>query len=394
MTLSTALSAKLPGANPFEAISRRAERCNAINLGQGLPEFGWPDSLIEAARAALVEQSNQYPPSAGLPILRDAVARHYFRFQALEYDADEVVVTSGGTEALAATLLALVRPGDEVILVEPFYGAYLPLVERAGGTARVVRLEPPSFMLDRVALDASVSPRTRLILLNNPLNPFGVVLGDSVLETVAAFCRHHDLIAVCDEVWEHALLGACQFRPLASFAGMRERTVKIGAAGKIFSLTGWKVGWTCAPPALTGLIEQSHLNLTFATSPHLQHAVVAGLGLEHDYFEGVHRALANTAARLRRGLIGAGYAVLWPGATHFLNLDLRRSGTRLDDQTFCARLLDEWGVAAVPVSTFYRTSPPTNFVRLCFAKQDSTLDAAIPLLAGALQQARRDFPVS
>lgn len=369
--------------NPFELISRQATEKNAINLGQGLPEFGWPPELIEAARAALVEHSNQYPPSAGLPVLREAVAQHYLTHQALRYDASDIVVTSGGTEALAAAIFGLIRPGDEVILIEPFYGAYRPLVERAGGRVRTLRLAPPAFRLDREAIEQCLTDRTRMIVFNNPLNPFGAVLDKGQLDVVADVCCRHDLVAVSDEVWEHSLVAPRQFRSLASIDGMQERTVKIGAAGKIFSLTGWKVGWTCSGPKLTQRIEQAHMDLTFATAPHLQHAVAFGLGMAPGYFDCVRRDLMKAATHLRHGLTSLGLEVLPSEATHFLSIDLRKSGVRCGDLDFCTALLEEAGVATIPISTFYRSDAPTHFVRFCYAKRTETLEAALSRIGAA-----------
>lgn len=380
-------------SNPFEALSRRAERQNAINLGQGLPEFGWTDDLLDAAVSALRNQSNQYPPSAGLPALRSAVAAHYTRFQGINYQSDEVVVTSGGTEALAAALFALIRPGDEVILVEPFYGAYMPLIEQAGGIARTARLNPPDFALSYEALAAVVTPRTRLLVFNNPLNPFGVVLENSVLEAVAAICRDHDLVAVSDEVWEHARSPRQDFRSLASLPGMRQRTVKIGAGGKIFSLTGWKVGWTCAPRHLSTAIERLHLNLTFATPPHLQLAFVHGLNQPDTYFEARRRERQCAADQLFAGLNKAGFCVLPSAATHFLVIDLKASGTSADDTVFCDRLLAEAGVAAMAVSPFYLADAPTRFVRLCFMKRPETIVSALRGLEHILKVFRKEAPL-
>lgn len=378
--------------NPFERISRLAEQSNAINLGQGLPEFGWTQDLIDAAASALRHESNQYPPSAGLAVLRYAVARHYREHQAVDYSDSEVVITSGGTEALAATILAIVEPGDEVILVEPFYGAYLPLVERAGGIVRTIRLRPPTFQIRPGDLRKRLTDRTRMIILNNPLNPFGILLDETSLKAVAGVCRDNEIVAVSDEVWEHSIVSPEPFIPLASLPGMRDRTVKIGAGGKIFSLTGWKVGWTCSGPALSDRIGQAHLNLTFATCPHLQRAIAFGLSADVAYFMRARRQLGAAADRMRRGLIARGFCVLPSTATHFLNVDLLRSGTAIDDASFCAALLDRWGVAAVPVSTFYLSDAPTRFVRFCFSKLDATIDAALPRLGAALDYFRATRP--
>ena len=226
----------------FEKMSARARETGAINLGQGFPNAQGPEPLLRAAGEALLRRSNQYPPSGGLPELRAAVADHYRAHQGLDLRPDEVIVTSGATEAIAATLLALIQPGDQVILFAPLYDAYLPLIERSGGVAHVLRLTPPQWRISREALDRAFGPATRFLLLNNPVNPSGVVMNHEDLALIAEFCVNRKIIAICDEVWEHVTFDGSVHRPLISLPGMRERTVKIGSAGKIFALTGWKVG--------------------------------------------------------------------------------------------------------------------------------------------------------
>ena len=365
----------------FEHMSARARETGAINLGQGFPDAQGPEDILRAAADALLTRSNQYPPSRGLPELRAAIADHYRRFQGLALDSDHVVVTSGATEAIAASLLALVRPGDEVILIAPLYDAYLPLVERAGGVARVVRLCPPDWRITREMLEAIAGPRSRFLLLNNPVNPIGRVLGEDELALLAAFCVERDLIALCDEVWEHVIFDGLRHRPLMGFPGMADRTVKIGSAGKIFSLTGWKVGWMCAAPPLAALLARAHQFLTFTTPPNLQWAVAEGLAKPAGWFDAMRAGCQASRDRLVRGLAEAGYAVGPSGGTWFVTIDLPASGIALDDLGFCQRIVDEAGVAAIPISAFYPADPVTHLARLCFCKADAVIDEAVARLA-------------
>ena len=365
----------------FATMSARAAALGAINLGQGFPDEGLPhgapaDVVAEAARA-LTAGSNQYPPMAGLPVLREAIAAHYAVHQGLDLSPNEVTVTSGATEALAAAIFALVTPGDEVVMFAPAYDAYRPLVERAGGMARVVRLEPPGWRITAEALAAVGSARTKLLILNSPLNPTGAMVGPDELALIADFCVAHDSVAICDEVWEHLVFDGRTHVSLMSLPSMRDRTVKIGSAGKIFSLTGWKVGWMCAAPALTEVLRRAHQFLTFTTPPNLQSAVAYGLGKPPAYFDTMRAGYQRSRDRLATGLTTLGYAVLPASSTYFLTLDLTASGVTMDDMTFCGRLVEQAGVAAIPVSAFYPENPVTNVVRLCFAKHDATLDAAV-----------------
>ena len=264
----------------FERISMAAIQHGATNLGQGFPDFGWPEPLVEEAAPLLREGGNQYPPSRGLPVLREAIAAHYGRCQGLALTADHVLVTSGATEAIAAAIFAIVGPGDEAVVIAPAYDAYAPLIRRAGGVVREVALRAPEWRLDEAALRAVVNDRTRLLVLNNPHNPTGRLFSRAELEAVAAVAREHELLVLSDEVWEHVLLDGAAFTSLAALPGMAERTLKCGSAGKIFSLTGWKVGWLVAPPELTGIVAKAHQFLTFATPPNLQAAIA--FGLRHD----------------------------------------------------------------------------------------------------------------
>jgi N-succinyldiaminopimelate aminotransferase len=299
----------------FEHMSARARATGAINLGQGFPEGPGPRIVLEAAADALLTRSSQYPPMAGLPELRAAIADHYTRHQGLDLTPQEVIVTSGATEAIAASLLALVKPGDEVLMLAPLYDAYLPLVERAGGVAKVVTLTPPDWRVTRDALTAAITPRTRILLMNNPVNPTGIVLRDAELALLADLCVAHDLIAICDEVWEQTVYDGIPHRPLMASPGMRDRTVKIGSAGKIFSVTGWKVGWMCAAPPIATLLARAHQFLTFTTPPNLQWAVAEGLAYPDAWFADQRAAYQAARDRLATGLAAAGYVVQPSAAT-------------------------------------------------------------------------------
>ena len=365
----------------FDRTSALARELGAINLGQGFPDLPEPAELLEAARRALVERSNQYPPMRGLAELRRAVAAYYAQEQGLAVAEEEVIVTSGATEALAAAILAFVRPGDEAILFEPFYDAYLPLVERAGGTVRTVGLVPPRWTLPLDAFEAAIGPKTRLVILNTPNNPTGTVVDRATLEALAALCVRHDLILLCDEVWEGMIYdGARHVSPLA-LPALRERAVKVGSAGKIFSLTGWKIGWAVAAPPLAEAIARQHQFLTFTTPTPLQWAVAEGLALPAEWHR-AHRARYQAGRdRLVAGLVSAGYVVLPSAGTWFVTIDLAASGLAPDDEAVAERMIREAGVAAIPVSAFCRDSAEKGYLRLCFAKEDATLDAAIERLA-------------
>ncbi|WP_242125697.1 aminotransferase [Sphingobium sp. Sx8-8] len=365
----------------FEKMSARARATGAINLGQGFPDGHGPEDVLRAAADALLTRSSQYPPMAGLVELREAVAAHYARHQGLDLGAQEVIVTSGATEAIAASLLALIRPGDEVLVLAPLYDAYLPLIERAGGVARVLRLTPPDWRIGREALEAATGEKTRFLLMNNPVNPTGIALREEELALLADHCLRHDLIAICDEVWEHVVFDGITHRPLIGLPGMRDRTVKIGSAGKIFSVTGWKVGWMCAAPPIAALLARAHQFITFTTPPNLQWAVAEGLAKPEDWFAGMRAAYQASRDRLTAGLRGAGYVVNASAATWFVTIDLPASGIAMDDVSFCERIVDAAGVAAIPISAFYPEEPVTHLVRLCFSKADEVLDQAVARLA-------------
>ena len=375
----------------FERMSSLAAKHGAVNLGQGFPDFGWPDEILDAAAKALKEGSNQYPPSRGLMELREAVADHYNRHHGLELDAGQVCVTSGATEALGAAILASVSPGDEVIIFTPAYDCYAPMIRRAGGVVREVALQPPAWRIDRSALEAAVTGKTRVMILNNPHNPAGRQFDADELEAVAAVAREHDLVVISDEVWEHILLDGQAFTPLASLPGMAERTIKIGSAGKIFSLTGWKVGWMVAAPEMAAVAARAHQFLTFSTAPNLQSAVAFGLNSGDSWIEPMKRRFARARDRMTDGLRGAGFTVLDAASTYFLCVDLAASGLALDDEAFAAAAVEQAGVAVVPLSVFAEDDPPRHLVRLCFSKKDETIDAGVAAMARAREMLSREL---
>ena len=356
--MANAIFSSLP-TTVFEEMSGLARTLGAINLGQGFPDDPGPEPLRAKAADLVLNGYNQYPPMAGLPELRQAVAAHYARTQGVAFDwAAEITVTSGATEALAAAFLGLIEEGDEVIVFQPFYDAYLPLIRRAGGVPKLVSLKPPHWRFDRAMLEAAFSDRTRMVVLNNPVNPTGVVIPDEDLALLAEFCVAHDAIAVCDEVWEQVVFGNARHRPLIAYPGMRERTVKIGSAGKMFGLTGWKVGFLCAAPALTHTLARTHQFLTFTTPPNLQAAVAWGLANLDAWFRDMPRALERSRDRLTDGLRREGFAVLPSAGTYFLNIDLPGSGVTEPDRDFCLRAVTEAGVAAIPVSVMLNSTGP------------------------------------
>jgi N-succinyldiaminopimelate aminotransferase len=376
------LFARLP-TSIFAHMSGLAVQHRAINLGQGFPDFGWPEDVVAKAAEALKSGSNQYAPMRGLPELREAVVAHYARHQGLSLSLEEVTITSGATEALAAAIMALVTPGDDVVLFQPLYDAYLPLVRRAGGVPRLVRLMPPDWRITAEAIEQAITERTRLVVFNNPHNPTSRLFDAQELGVLAEACIRHDLIALTDEVWEHIVFDGAAHVPLATLPGMRERTVKVGSAGKIFSLTGWKVGWIVTPPELALPISKAHQFIAFATPPNLQTAVAYGLGKEDAYFNEMRANFARARDEMSSALRDAGFEPLAAEGTYFVSIDLDQSGIAADDATFCERAVREAGVAAIPISAFYDADPAANVVRLCFAKQPETLREGVERLRSA-----------
>ena len=376
------LFADLP-VSIFEEMSGLARQHQAINLGQGFPDDPGPEDVRRKAAEAVVSGWNQYPPMLGLPELREAVAQHYLTHQGLEIDAArEVMITSGATEALAGALLALIEPGDEVVLFEPAYDAYLPLVRRAGGVPRFVKLAPPDWRFTAAQLAEAITPRTRVVLLNNPQNPSGAVYGQAELQLLADATAGTRAVVVADEVWEHVIFDGRRHTSVLAIPDLRQRCVKIGSAGKIFCLTGWKVGFVVAAPPLLKVLAKAHQYITFTTPPNLQTAVAFGLAKPAAHFAAMRADLETRRDRLAAGLGAAGFATLPCEGTYFLNVDLAPLGLT-DDAAFCRRLVAEAGVAAIPVSAFYADASMRSVIRFCFAKADATLDGAVARLTQA-----------
>lgn len=374
------------GTTIFESMSALAREHAAVNLGQGFPDDRGPLALRTAAAEYVVDGHNQYPPMMGLPVLRRAVADHERRFYDRALDAQtEVLITSGATEALLDCFLGLLEAGDEVVILEPAYDTYAPVIRRLGAIPRAVRLEPPAWSLPREALAAAFSPRTKLLVLNSPMNPTGKVFARDELAFLGELLERHDALAVCDEVYEHLVFGGARHVPLATLPGMRERVLRIGSAGKTFSLTGWKVGYVTGPADLLRPVIKAHQFTTFTTPPNLQHAVAAGLAFDDAFFAGLGAPLARSRDRLAAGLAELGVPTLPCDGTYFLVLDVARwQRPGEDDIAFCRRLVVEAGVVLIPMSAFYEAAPPPNLVRACFCKADSTLDAALDRLRAYL----------
>ncbi|MGI8588717.1 MAG: methionine aminotransferase [Chloroflexia bacterium] len=366
------------GTSIFSEMSALARTHGAVNLSQGFPDFPSPDWIREAAKRALDADLNQYAISHGAPRLRAALSAKQAAFYGLAYDADtETTVTSGATEAIFAAMLALVDPGDEVIVFEPCYDSYVPSIEMAGGTARYVRLEAPDWRFDPAVLEAAVTPRTQLIIINTPHNPTGKVFTAAELETIADLCRRHNLLAVTDEVYEHIVFPPAVHIPLAGLPGMRERTVTISSTAKTFSLTGWKVGYAFAPPDLSDAIRRVHQFVVFCSVTPLQEAMADAIteAPARDYYAGFLREYAARRDFLYDVLDGAGLRPQQPQGAYFIMCDVTHLGFP-DDVAFARYLTTQVGVAAIPPSAFYHAPPPQQLARFCFAKNPQTLQAA------------------
>lgn len=373
------------GTTIFTVMSALAAEHKAINLGQGFPDEDGPLSLRERAARALVEGPNQYPPMRGLEALRRAVAEHDRRFYGLDLDPErEVLVTSGATEALADCFLALLNPGDEAIVFEPVYDSYKPIIERAGATPVPVRLEPPAFQLPRQALAEAFSPRTKLLVLNSPMNPCSKVFDADELAYIAELCVGHDVYALCDEVYEHLVFDGRRHVPLMTLPGMRARTARIGSAGKTFSFTGWKIGYVSADAALLDVIAKTHQFVTFTSPPALQLAVADGLREPDSYFNGLARALESKRDFLASGLHRLGFEVLPCHGTYFLSVGYADLGFNEPAGALCRRLTVEAGVASIPLDAFYGDGEARPYLRLCFAKRPEVLAEALARLASFL----------
>ncbi|MEH0403949.1 pyridoxal phosphate-dependent aminotransferase [[Kitasatospora] papulosa] len=373
------------GTTIFAEMSALAVRTGSINLGQGFPDTDGPEEIREAAvRALRAGHGNQYPPGPGVPELRSAVTEHQRRHYGLEYDPDtEVLVTTGATEAVAASLLALLEPGDEVIALEPYYDSYAACIAMAGGTRVPVTLRPHdgAYRLDLDEMRAAVTPRTRLILLNTPHNPTGTVLTRDELAAVAALACERDLLVVTDEVYEHLVFEG-EHIPLASFPGMRERTVTVSSAGKTFSLTGWKIGWITASPELVTAVRSAKQFLTYVSGGPFQYAVADALRLPDSYFDALREDLRAKRDLLTAGLTEAGFEVYEPAGTYFVTTDIRPLGVT-DGFAFCRALPERCGVVAVPNAVFYdHREQGAPFVRFAFCKRTDVLTEAVSRLKG------------
>ncbi len=370
------------GTTIFTVMSGLANQHGAVNLGQGFPDTDGPLALRERAAQALIEGPNQYPPMLGVESLRQALAAHAKRFYDLNYDwRSEIVVTSGGTEALTASIMGLVKPGDEVVLIEPAYDSYRPIVEAVGGVAKPIRLAAPGWQLTEAALAAAFGPKTKAILLNSPMNPAGKVFSPDELKLLASFLTRFDAIAICDEVYEHLTFDGIRHAPLATLPGMYERCVRVGSAGKIFSLTGWKVGWVEGPASLLGAVAKAHQYITFTTPTALQIAVAHGLNTAEDYYLALAKELEGNRDYLARELARIGFEPLPAQGTYFLTTDIRKLRFNGSDVDFCKHITEHARVAAIPLSVFFTGDAPQHLVRFAFCKQRRVLEEAVTRLA-------------
>lgn len=370
----------------FAEMSALAVETGSINLGQGFPDTDGPASLLSAAKAAIDRGDNQYPPGLGIPALRQAIADHQRRFYAIDLDPDsEALVTTGATEAIAAAMLGLLTPGDEVVVLEPYYDSYAATIAMAGGVRRPVTLRAPDFALPRDELAAAVTDRTRLILLNSPHNPTGAVLDESDLRFVAELAVRHDVYVVTDEVYEHMTFDGRKHVPISTLPGMAERTVTISSAGKTFSVTGWKVGWVTGPAELVAAVRAAKQFLTYVSGAPFQPAIAEALALPDSYYLGLAADLQRKRDLLADGLRAAGFTPHECGGTYFLNVDVRERGYD-DGVDFCRELPRRCGVVAVPMSVFYDDKEAgRSLVRFAFCKRDEVLIEAVERLRAALR---------
>lgn len=382
----------------FAEMSALAARIGAVNLGQGFPDEDGPAAMLEAAQAAIADGLNQYPPGPGIPALREAIAAQRSRMYGIDYDPDtEVLVTVGATEAIAAAVLGLVEPGSDVVLLEPFYDSYSPVVAMAGARRISVSLVPDGrgFALDADSLRRAITPATRALIVNSPHNPTGTVFTEAELAEIARIAVEADLLVISDEVYEHLVFSGRTHRPLAGFEGMARRTVTISSAAKMFNCTGWKVGWACGPAELLAGVRAAKQYLTYVGGAPLQPAVALALNTEDDWVAGLRATLQARRDRLTAGLKGVGFEVHDSFGTYFLCADPRPLG--YDDSTaFCAELPHRAGVAAIPLSAFCvtgaeATAPDVwnHLVRFTFVKREDTIDEAIRRL-----ETLRDGPAS
>jgi N-succinyldiaminopimelate aminotransferase len=379
------LASRLHGIAPtiFSEMSALAARTQSVNLGQGFPDADGPPEVIARAVAALQGGLNQYAPGPGVPALRQAVARHQLRHYGIELDPDaEVVVTTGCTEGIAAALLGLVNPGDEVVVVEPYYDSYPAMIQMAGGVRRPVTLRGPDFRLDVDELRAAVTARTRFLLLNSPHNPTGTVLTSEELQTVADVAVEHDLVVITDEVYEHLVYDDHVHVPLATLPGMFGRTLTLSSAGKSYSFTGWKVGWATGPAHLVGALLSAKQWLTFTSGSPLQPAVAFALDEEPDFPQQLAGRLQEKRDLLCTGLARLGLDVRVPEGTYFATTDISGLGWR-DGLSFCLALPERAGVVAIPTQGFYDSDAGRHLVRWAFCKEPEVIEEGLRRLSGA-----------
>jgi len=367
------------GTTIFTHMSALAVEHGAVNLGQGFPDEDGPLAIREAASRALIEGPNQYPPMRGRIELRKAIAAHDKRFYGFDLNPDtDVVVTSGATEALTASIMAMVGEG-EVVLIEPYYDSYRPIAEALGAGVRTVKLAAPEWRLTEDALRAAFTAKTRAILVNSPLNPIGRVFDRAELEALTNVLRESNAVAICDEVYEHLVFDGRPHIPLASLPGMRERCLRVGSAGKMFSLTGWKVGWVSGPADHMRVVANAHQFITFTTSPALQLGIAHALEHEMNFTLGLTKTLQANRDALREGISKLGLRALACEGSYFLTADIRGL-TNESDLAFCERLVREAGVALIPLSPFFSGGKPDNLVRFAFCKKREVIEAAVARL--------------
>ncbi len=369
------------GTTIFSVMSAMAVKHQAVNLGQGFPDDSGPADVLQVAADRVLQGPHQYPPFQGVMELREAVAAHNRRFYGLDVTAANVLVTSGATEALTASLLALLVPGDEAVVIDPAYDSYRPFIIQAGAVPRAVSLKPPHWTLTAADLDAVITPKTKLIVINSPMNPIGKVFSTEELSLLADYCRRHDLYVLCDEVYEHITFDGLKHVPLMTLPDMAARCVRVGSAGKTFSLTGWKIGYITGPEALIEVISKVHQFLTFTTPPNLQYAVAHGLGKEDAYFAELGSSLERRRDKLAAGLTKIGFRVLPCQGTYFLVADYSAFDETRTAVEFCEFITQQAGVAAIPVSVFYGTPPADPLIRFCFCKTDAVLEEALRRLS-------------
>ena len=372
------------GTTIFTVMSELAVEHNSINLGQGFPDKDGPTDILNEAIRVMKNQSNQYPPMMGIPELRQAAAEHSKIFFNIDLDwKTQTIITSGATEAIAACLFGLIEPGDEVVLIEPLYDCYLPMIRRAGAIPKLVRIEPPDWKLPEEKLKLAFSKNTKLILFNSPTNPAAKVYTIDELEFIADLVKKHDAYAICDEVYEHLVYDGNEHIPLISLPGMAERCVRVSSAGKTFSMTGWKIGYSVGAAKLISAASKAHQFLTFATPPNLQAAIAFGLKKEQTYFKSLGLDMREKRDRLSAGLEKIGFEVIDSQGTYFLVADYRPLGFEMNDVEFCKMLTIEAGVTAVPFSAFYQagsSSGVNHFLRFCYCKENNLIDAALKRL--------------